>query len=158
MLGAMALLAKGDQRRVRRVMRIGLLKSYNDTTRKFAGRRHFPFALLTHEGRRSGQTHQTPLGAITYGDGFVMPLAWGAPSRLGARTFLPLARARSHGKGRPASWNGPRSFPHSMSLECGRHGSGWRCGYWESRICCGCTSESRDLEQRQGMDKRRRLL
>ena len=77
MLGAMALLAKGDQRRVRRVMRIGLFKSYNDTTRKFAGRRHFPFALLTHEGRRSGQTHQTPLGAITYGDGFVMPLAWG---------------------------------------------------------------------------------
>ena len=77
MLGAMALLAKGDQRRVRRVMRIGLLKSYNNTTRKFAGHRHFPFALLTHVGRRSGRTHQSPLGAITHGDGLVLPLAWG---------------------------------------------------------------------------------
>jgi deazaflavin-dependent oxidoreductase (nitroreductase family) len=53
------------------------LKRYNDTARKISGTEGSSWCLLTHVGRRSGNTYQTPLGAYPYGDGFLLPLAYG---------------------------------------------------------------------------------
>lgn len=58
------------------VMRV--LNAYNDFTRRTSGSPRSPFALLTHVGRRSGRTYETSLGACAYGDGFVLPLAYGS--------------------------------------------------------------------------------
>jgi deazaflavin-dependent oxidoreductase (nitroreductase family) len=55
-----------------------VVKWYNGITRNSAGSRHSSFTLLTHIGRRSGQTCQTPLGACSYGDGFVLPRGYGS--------------------------------------------------------------------------------
>jgi hypothetical protein len=41
-------------------LRAGVIKRYNDFRRKGAGRQWSATALLTHVGRRSGQTYQTP--------------------------------------------------------------------------------------------------
>ncbi len=72
---------RGNQDRVRQLMRVFMrvrfLKWYADTTRRSAGRRHSPYALLSHVGRRSGQPYQTTLGATAYGDGFILPLVYG---------------------------------------------------------------------------------
>jgi deazaflavin-dependent oxidoreductase (nitroreductase family) len=43
-----------------------------------AGRRWFPvWAVLEHQGRRSGQRYETPVLARRAPDGFVIPLPWG---------------------------------------------------------------------------------
>ena len=34
-------------------------------------------AVLKHVGRRSGRAYETPLGACSFGDGFILPLAYG---------------------------------------------------------------------------------
>jgi deazaflavin-dependent oxidoreductase (nitroreductase family) len=54
-----------------------VVQRYNNATRRSAGSRRSPFALLTHVGRRSGRTYQTPLGACAYGDGFLLPRGYG---------------------------------------------------------------------------------
>jgi hypothetical protein len=59
-------------------LQLGVLKRYADMRRKHAGQRRSVTALLTHEGRRSGKTYQTPLGAQPYGDGFVVSLPYGS--------------------------------------------------------------------------------
>ena len=58
-------------------LQLGVFKSYADFRRKHAGRPRSVTALLTHAGRRSGKTYQTPLGAQPYGDGFVVSLPYG---------------------------------------------------------------------------------
>ena len=55
-----------------------VLRRYNSTRLKRAGRAHSATAILTHVGRRSGRTYETPLGAWAYGDGFVLSLADGS--------------------------------------------------------------------------------
>jgi deazaflavin-dependent oxidoreductase (nitroreductase family) len=55
----------------------------NRIARKMAGTRYASrlnsgVALLTHVGRRSGRVYATPVSARPLGDGFVMPLAFGA--------------------------------------------------------------------------------
>lgn len=64
-------------RRNRALLQSGAAKRYNDITRKSAGTPRSPFALLTHVGRRSGRTYQTALGALAYGDGYLLPLGYG---------------------------------------------------------------------------------
>jgi deazaflavin-dependent oxidoreductase (nitroreductase family) len=59
-------------------LQLGVFKSYASFRRRHAGRRHSVTALLTHTGRRSGKTYQTPLGAQPYGDGFVVSLPYGS--------------------------------------------------------------------------------
>jgi len=54
-----------------------LLERYNDTTRTISGTERSSWCLLSHVGRRSGNTYQTPLGAYPYGDGFLLPLGYG---------------------------------------------------------------------------------
>jgi deazaflavin-dependent oxidoreductase (nitroreductase family) len=58
-------------------LRRGLFRRYNDVNRISAGTPRSLFALLHHVGRRSGRTYETPLGAIPYGDGFLLPLTYG---------------------------------------------------------------------------------
>jgi hypothetical protein len=52
-----------------------VLRWYNGTRLKRAGSEHSATAILTHVGRRSGRTYETPLGAAGYDDGFVLSLA-----------------------------------------------------------------------------------
>jgi hypothetical protein len=54
-----------------------VFKLYNAVTLPLAGRRLSPYALLRHTGRRSGRTNVTPLGALPFGDGFVLTLSYG---------------------------------------------------------------------------------
>ena len=72
---------RGNQDRVRQLMRafmrVRVTRWYADATRNSAGKRHSPYGLLSHVGRRSGQPYQTTLGATAYGDGFVLPLVYG---------------------------------------------------------------------------------
>ena len=77
---------RGNQDRVRQLMRafmrVRVTKWYADATRNSAGKRHSPYALLSHVGRRSGKPYQTTLGATAYGDGFVLPTGIRPPVRL----------------------------------------------------------------------------
>ncbi|HUH68462.1 MAG TPA: hypothetical protein VLZ05_06015 [Mycobacterium sp.] len=59
-------------------LRLGVFKRYADFRRRRAGREHSVTAVLSHVGRRSGRTYQTPLGAFPYGDGFVVSLSYGS--------------------------------------------------------------------------------
>ena len=68
---------RGNQDRVRQLTHLRFWRWSNDTARKSAGGPHSPLALLTHVGRRSGRSYQTPLGAVPQGDGFVLALAFG---------------------------------------------------------------------------------
>ncbi len=55
-----------------------LLKRVNLSRLKSAGSKRSATAILTHVGRRSGRSYETPLGAYAYGDGFVLSLAYGS--------------------------------------------------------------------------------
>jgi deazaflavin-dependent oxidoreductase (nitroreductase family) len=55
-----------------------VLKWVNRNRLKSAGSKRSATAILTHVGRRSGRTYETPLGAYAYGDGFVLSLAYGS--------------------------------------------------------------------------------
>ena len=59
-------------------LRFAAFKRYADFRRRHAGHRHFLTALLTHVGRRTRKTYQTPLGAQPHGDGFVVSLPYGS--------------------------------------------------------------------------------
>jgi hypothetical protein len=72
---------RGNQDHVRQLvrafMRSRATKWYADANRKIAGKTHSPYAQLSHVGRRSGRPYQTVAAATAYGDGFVLPLAYG---------------------------------------------------------------------------------
>ena len=57
-----------------------VLRGYNSARLRRAGSERSITAILTHVGRRSGNTYQTPLGAWAYGDGFVLSVFFGADS------------------------------------------------------------------------------
>jgi len=59
-------------------LRFTAFKRYADFRRRHAGHRHSATALLTHVGRRTRKTYQTPLGAQPHGDGFVVSLPYGS--------------------------------------------------------------------------------
>ncbi len=59
-------------------LRLKAFKRYAAFRRKRSGHQHSVTALLTHVGRRSKKTYQTPLGAYPYGDGFVVSLPYGS--------------------------------------------------------------------------------
>jgi deazaflavin-dependent oxidoreductase (nitroreductase family) len=50
----------------------------NPFTLSVAGRRHSPYAIVRHIGRRSGRHYDTPVVAVPFGDAFVLPLPYGA--------------------------------------------------------------------------------
>ena len=59
-------------------LRLEVFKRYADFRRRHAGHRRSATALLTHVGRRTRKTYQTPLGAQPYADGFVVSLPYGS--------------------------------------------------------------------------------
>jgi deazaflavin-dependent oxidoreductase (nitroreductase family) len=99
-------------RRNRGLLRTGMAKRYNDFTRKTAGSEHSPFALLTHVGRRSGQTYETALGACEYGDGFLLPLGYG-PQTDWYRNIMAAGTCRLAWKGRTYSLERPETVTGS---------------------------------------------
>ena len=54
------------------------LTRYNAMTRNISGTERSAWGLVTHEARRSGRTYHTSLGTCPYGDGFLLPLGYGA--------------------------------------------------------------------------------
>jgi deazaflavin-dependent oxidoreductase (nitroreductase family) len=65
---------KGFRDRIRRLNR----ERWNPIALRSAGTRASAFAALIHVGRRSGRAYTTPVRAIPFGDGFVIPLPYGA--------------------------------------------------------------------------------
>ena len=57
--------------------RSSLNKRANAFFLKISGGRFRAYSLLTHTGRKSGRTYQTPVSAYPYGDGFVLALLYG---------------------------------------------------------------------------------
>lgn len=59
------------------MLRLGT-RILNPLILSFAGSRHMPmFAVINHQGRRSGRTYTTPVGARKTADGFIIPLTFG---------------------------------------------------------------------------------
>lgn len=69
-----AMQQKGIRDRIRHLNR----RRVNPITLQSAGKRSSTYAAVTHLGRRSGHTYTTPVRAIPFGDGFVIPLPYGA--------------------------------------------------------------------------------
>jgi len=90
-----------------------VLRWYNGTRLKRAGSERSATAILTHVGRRSGRTYQTPLGAAAYGDGFVLSLAYG-PGTDWCRNVVAAGRGtlawkgQTYELGHPEIVSGPR--------------------------------------------------
>lgn len=57
-------------------LHLEVFKKYAGLRRRHAGQRRSVTALLTQVGRRSGKVYQTPVGAMPYGDGFVVSLPY----------------------------------------------------------------------------------
>jgi deazaflavin-dependent oxidoreductase (nitroreductase family) len=67
---------RGDQAFIRRVAQFNKQWT-NRATMTFAGRRHSPYAVIRHVGRRSGRPYATPVITAPVPGGFVIPLAYG---------------------------------------------------------------------------------
>ncbi len=64
-------------RPARAMLRLGT-RLLNPLILSFAGSRHMPmFAVINHQGRRSGRSYSTPIGARKTADGFIIPLTFG---------------------------------------------------------------------------------
>ncbi len=99
------------------LLQLGVFKSYAEFRRKRAGRRHSVTALLSHTGRRSGKTYQTPLGAQPYGDGFVVSLPYGKHTDwcrnvIAAGTCRLAWRGQTYQLGRPEVISCEQVFPN----------------------------------------------
>lgn len=83
----------------------------------------WPYALLTHTGRRSGRAYRTPLVALGSRGGFLVPLTYG-----GATDWYRNLRANGRGV---LHWRG-RDYPAGRVRTVGRAdalgmlGPGWR--------------------------------
>lgn len=71
---ARAMQVKELRNRIRRLNK----RTLNPAALKIAGNRSRMYAALKHVGRRSGREYTTPLVAHPFGDGFVLPLPYGA--------------------------------------------------------------------------------
>jgi deazaflavin-dependent oxidoreductase (nitroreductase family) len=78
----------------------GLFTPLNSQLARFAGSKYVPlWALLRHEGRRSGRTFSTPVAARRTAHGFVIPLAFGESADW-CRNVLASGRAEVRWKDR----------------------------------------------------------
>jgi deazaflavin-dependent oxidoreductase (nitroreductase family) len=97
-------------------LRLGVFKRYADLRRRHSGHQRSVTALVTHVGRRSGTTYQTPLGAQPYGDGFVVSLPYGSQTDW-CRNVMAAGRCQLTWKGqtyqleRPEIIAGSQVFP-----------------------------------------------
>ncbi len=51
---------------------------FNPLTRKIAGKRFSPYALVRHKGRKSGKVYETPVIVEPWPGGFIFELTYGA--------------------------------------------------------------------------------
>ncbi|TMF81501.1 MAG: nitroreductase family deazaflavin-dependent oxidoreductase [Chloroflexi bacterium] len=78
----------------------GLFMALNPLLARFAGSKYLPlWALLRHQGRRSGHAYATPVAARRTAEGFVIPLAFGETSDW-CRNVLASGRAEIRWKDR----------------------------------------------------------
>lgn len=69
--------AQGAKRAVPAPLLLGT-RIFNPIVRRFAGRRALPlYAILRHQGRKSGRAYSTPVVVQPTDDGFVIALAFG---------------------------------------------------------------------------------
>ena len=97
-------------------LRAKVLKPYNAVILPIAGRRFSPYALLKHTGRRSGRDYVTPLGAFPFGDGFVLPLAYGADVDW-CRNIMASGQAILKWHGREYVLERPELFPIDATVQ-----------------------------------------
>jgi deazaflavin-dependent oxidoreductase (nitroreductase family) len=107
---AVAKIVQHDKR-----LRPTLLKPYNKIISPIAGRRHSPYALLEHVGRRSGRAYATPVGAFPYGDGFVIGLSYGADVDW-CRNVIASGHAAVTWRGRTFALERPEIIPMSTAV------------------------------------------
>ena len=98
------------RRAMQAMMQLGIIRRYIRATGTIAGKAYSPFALLCHVGRRSGQTHQTVVGAAGYGDGFILPLVWGRQSDW-CQNVLSAGKATLAWRGRTYELENPEIIP-----------------------------------------------
>ncbi|MBV8178073.1 MAG: nitroreductase family deazaflavin-dependent oxidoreductase [Mycobacterium sp.] len=96
-------------------LKLGVFQRYAHFRRRHAGHPHSVTALLTHVGRRSNKTYQTPLGARPYGDGFVVSLSYGSQTDwcrnvMAARTCNLTWRGQSYELEQPEIISGSQVF------------------------------------------------
>ena len=90
----------------------------------FAGRTHSPYAIVKHEGRRSGRLYTTPVLAMEHGDGFVMPLPYGTDTDW-CRNVMAANGAVIAVQGRAYRVGYPEVIPPSEGLEAFPLWIGW---------------------------------
>jgi deazaflavin-dependent oxidoreductase (nitroreductase family) len=98
-----------------KALRAKLVKPYDAVILKMAGGPFSPYAVLTHTGRRSGRTYQTPLGASPLGDGFVLGLAFGADADW-CRNVLAAGKCTLKWHGQEYALEKPEIIPASEAL------------------------------------------
>jgi deazaflavin-dependent oxidoreductase (nitroreductase family) len=77
-LVAIALGKVMHQQGVRDTLRRFIQRRVNPSTLRSAGTPSSDYAVITHVGRRSGHVYITPVSALPFGEGFVIPLPYGA--------------------------------------------------------------------------------
>lgn len=98
-----------------KTLRPTLLKPYNKVISPIAGKRHSPYALLEHVGRRSARAYSTPVGAFPYEDGFVIGLSYGADVDW-CRNVLASGRATLTWHGQTFALERPVVIPTSTAV------------------------------------------
>lgn len=97
-------------------LKSGVFRRYAHFRRSHAGHRRSVTALLTHVGRHTNKTYQTPLGAQPHGDGFVVSLPYGSQTDW-CRNVMAAGRCELTWKGRtyelerPEIISGSQVFP-----------------------------------------------
>jgi deazaflavin-dependent oxidoreductase (nitroreductase family) len=97
-------------------LQLGVFRRLANFRRKRSGQKHSATALLTHEGRHSGKTYHTPLGAQPYRDGFVVSLPYGSHTDwcrnvMAAGTCKLAWRGQTYQLERPEIIDGAQVFP-----------------------------------------------
>jgi len=96
-------------------LRAKVLKAYNAVVLPIAGKRLSPYVLLKHTGRRSGRAYMTPLGAFPFGDGFALPLPYGADVDW-CRNVIASGHAILKRQGREYDLERPELIPMNAAL------------------------------------------
>ena len=80
-----------------------------------SGRWFRAYSLVRHVGRSSGREYQNPVSAYPLGDGFVIPVLYGAQSQW-VRNVMAAGRFRLRTKGRDYPLERPEIIPPAQAL------------------------------------------
>jgi deazaflavin-dependent oxidoreductase (nitroreductase family) len=118
----------------------------NRVSRPLAGR--LPgFAVVTHVGRRSGRTYQTPVNMFRDGERYVIALTYGADTQW-VKNVMAAGRCDVRTNGTTVRLCEPRIFrdPERRPFpdRCASH-----CGFSTSTISCRCVRHRRNRSRCQ---------